>query len=224
MDYATEELMKNQLFYNIPNDHTNYLLRLKFHYDFEPKIIYDIGSNVLHWTKVAERIWPESEIYCFDGFEYFKPLYDIARNKHKYYIGILSDVDDREVKWYENSIYHGGNSYYKERNDKVFPVDSFVRRKTKTLATVVKETGFPLPDLVKIDVQGAEYDIVKGSEDIIKHAKHLIVELQHEEYNLGAKKAPEMIEYFESLGFTLVTSLFSNNGPDGDYHFVNDGV
>ena len=89
------------------------------------------------------------------------------------------------------------------------------------MSTVVKEHNFPYPDLVKIDVQGCEKDIIKGGIDIIKHAKHLIIELQHVEYNLGAPKCFETIPYIESLGFKLVTPLFCNNGPDGDYHFVN---
>lgn len=202
----------------MPENHVKYLMKLK-NEGVEPKIIYDIGANVLQWSRESKKIWPDSEFIVFDGFDKLENLY--KNSKNKYYIGILGDDDEKEVKWYQNDFFNTGNSYYKEFNDNVFPVDNYHLKKIKTLSTVVKEHNFPYPDLVKIDVQGCEKDIIKGGIDIIKHAKHLIIELQHVEYNLGAPKCFETIPYIESLGFKLVTPLFCNNGPDGDYHFVN---
>jgi len=92
----------------------------------------------------------------------------------------------------------------------------------RTIDSVVKEKGFPLPDLVKLDVQGCEIDILKGMSDTIKSCKHIIVELQYVQYNEGAILADEGIQYIESLGFKCITKLFSNNGCDGDYHFMKE--
>jgi hypothetical protein len=76
---------------------------------------------------------------------------------------------------------------------------------------------------VKIDVQGAELDILKGMSHTLQNVKHLIVELQHVEYNVGAKQVQESIPLIQSLGFELVSSphvYFCGNGPDADYHFI----
>jgi hypothetical protein len=40
----------------IPESHILYLKKIKEDYQFEPEIIYDIGSCVLHWTKEATKI------------------------------------------------------------------------------------------------------------------------------------------------------------------------
>lgn len=205
----------------MPENHVKYLINLKEN-GVEPKIIYDIGANVLQWTREASNIWKDSEFFVFDGFDKLEPLY--KNSNYRYYIGILGDEDEKEVNWYQNDYNNTGNSYYKEHDDNVFPKDKFDVKKIKTLTTVVNDLHFPYPDLVKIDVQGCEHDIIKGSIDIIRHAKHLIVELQHVEYNLGAPKCFDTIPYIESLGFKLVTPLFCNNGPDGDYHFVNMNI
>ena len=96
--------------------------------------------------------------------------------------------------------------------------------KTSMLDTIVKERGFPLPDFIKIDVQGAEIDILRGGLNTIKHAKRMIIELQHTEYNLGAYKHTESLEIIKNMGWNCCDPLFSNNGPDGDYSFVpNNG-
>jgi hypothetical protein len=74
---------------------------------------------------------------------------------------------------------------------------------------------------LKIDVQGCEIDILRGATDILSHVKHLIVELQHVEYNIGAKLCHESIPIIESMGFKLVTPKFAISSPaDSDYHFA----
>jgi len=205
----------------IPNDHIEYLKNMSKH--FSPKVIYDIGSNVLHWSREAKLIWPNAEFMLFDGAQNVEFLYK-EKNFNKYHIGILSDNDDREVKFYENFDMPGGNSYYREighsASKLLFSDNNCTVQPTKTLETVVKERSFDYPDLVKIDVQGSEIDIIKGGQNVIQHAKYLIVELQSVEYNEGAMLAPDSIKFIENLGWRLI-DCFCNNGPDADYCFVN---
>ena len=60
--------------YNIPEKHIKYLHDLKAA-GFEPSVIYDIGANVLHWTKNAEKIWPNAKIILFDAYKPCQFLY-----------------------------------------------------------------------------------------------------------------------------------------------------
>jgi FkbM family methyltransferase len=201
-----------------PTDHISYLKRLKEE-GFEPKVIYDIGSCVLHWTKEAKKLWPDATFVLFDAFAEAEFLYD----GYDYHIGVLSD-EEKEVDFYQNDYFPGGNSYYREIGsptpDYHFPKNNSIRKTTTTLDKVVKERGFPLPDFIKIDVQGCEMDILKGGNDTVKHATRLIVELQHMEYNEGAMQASESIPIIEGMGFRCVDPMFTNAGPDGDYGFL----
>jgi FkbM family methyltransferase len=201
--------------YVFPKDHINYLYRLKAE-GFEPKVIYDIGSNVLHWAKHAREIWPDAKIILFDAFKPAEFLY----KDYDYHIGLLSDKDGNKVKFYQNDQWPGGNSYYRENNNEYFPQHNYVELKTKTLDTVVKERGFPLPDFIKIDTQGSEIDILRGATNTIKYAKKMIVELQRVEFNLGAKLVDESLKIIETMGWKCIDPLFCDNGPDGDYGFI----
>ena len=78
-----------------------------------------------------------------------------------------------------------------------------------------------MPDFVKIDVQGAEVDIIKGGIHTLNHASKMVVELQHSQYNEGALLCDESIKIMEGLGWKCVAPLFQNNGDDGDYGFEN---
>ena len=205
---------------SIPENHIKYLLYLK-RLGFEPKVIYDIGSCVLHWTNIAKDIWPDAKIILFDAFQPAEFLY----KEYDYHIGLLSDEDDKIKKFYQNDYNPGGNSYYREigcKDGDFFPEHEFLELSSKKLDTIVEERNFPLPDFVKIDVQGSEIDVIRGGIKTINNAKRMIVELQNVEYNQGAYTADKSLPMIESFGWKCYDPLFQNNGPDGDYGFIRE--
>lgn len=206
---------------SMPEAHVRILKKISE--DFTPKTVYDIGASTLHWTKEVRKIWPEAEIIAFDAIEEAEELY--KSNNVKYNIGVLSNKDNKVVKFYQNILNPAGNSYYKEighpNSENVYPENSYTEKKSKTLKTVVEERSFPMPDIIKMDVQGAELDILVGSINIINNAKYLIIELQSVEYNRGAPLANTVINFLNTYDWEIVESKFSDNGPDADYLFVN---
>jgi FkbM family methyltransferase len=160
--------------YSLPEDHLTYLKRLANSY--YPVIIYDIGACVMTWTKAAQKIWPKSKIFLFDATDSVEFLYQ--ENEYQYSIGVLSDVEGKEVVFYQNSTYPHGNSYYKEYSpftDMYYPISTRRIVKTQTLDNIVQRKNFPTPDLIKIDVQGAEIDILKGMTYTLQNCKHLLI-------------------------------------------------
>lgn len=199
-----------------PRSHVAYLEKLKQD-GFNPSVIYDIGSCIMHWTHEALRLWPDAKVFMFDAFAAPEFLY--RESGIPYHIGVLGNEDGKIVKFYQNEWFPGGNSYYKENNDHVFPENKYIEMVMKRLDTVVQERGWPKPDFIKIDVQGSEMDIIEGASDCLSYAQHLIVELQSVDYNRGAPKATESVPKIESLGWKCVAPKFCDNGPDADYGF-----
>ena len=104
-NYKTE-VMKN--IYSVcvqdllPQPHWKFLEFLNKTLFVEPKVIFDIGSAVLHWERHAKRIWPNSFIVCFDAFA---PLEELYKNqKINYQMACLSNQVDIEQKNYQNDI------------------------------------------------------------------------------------------------------------------------
>jgi FkbM family methyltransferase len=212
------ELSKQPL---LPTLHIQKLKELKSQ-GFEPKVIYDIGACVLHWTKPAANTWPSAQIYAFEAMPESEELFKQANIP--YYIGVVGKEDGVYVDFYQNNEHPSGNSYYIENPLVNHEAPEYFNQShkrvysTKTLDTIVKEKSWPAPDLVKIDCQGAEMDIIQGAEELIKQAQYVILELQSVEYNAGAPLKDTVIDYMASLGFDC-EELFCNNGPDGDYLF-----
>lgn len=209
---------------DIPNTHINFLKMLGNNYT--PLVIYDIGSCVLHWTQHAHQVWKDSEIYLFEAMEESKLFYETYdKYKYNYTCQVLCDKDNKQINFYQNNLYPGGNSYYKEighnKSCELFTDNHIIKKNGLTLSTVIKNKKIPFPDLVKIDVQGCELDILKGSMDTINKSKYLIVELQHSEYNKGAPLCNETRDFLIQHGWIVYAEKFSNNGPDADWCFIN---
>lgn len=199
----------------LPGTHTEYLHYMKDILNVKPKIIYDIGACVLHWTRKAKEVWPESEVILFDGSESVRPF--LEKSGMSWSLNILSDTDGKEVDFYEDPENPGGNSYYKETTG-FYTEEHKKTRRTWKLDTIVDYFKWPLPNLIKLDVQGAEKDILIGAEKCLNHASNVILEAQHTNYNQGAPKYDELIRFMETKGFKL-EAKFSEGTVDADYHF-----
>lgn len=204
---------------HLPQEHLRYLWDLKQE-GVRPQVVYDIGACVLHWTREAINVWPNAHYYAFEAMSEVAPLYEHFGISHN--LGVLSDQDDKPVKFYQNLSSPFGNSYYKENEEESVPGiydESHAQVKVAmTVDTIVKQAGWPIPDMVKIDVQGAEIDILRGATETLKMCRDLIIEVQHREYNLGAPQKDEVFAFLESLGFEYVSNILLKD-CDGDYHF-----
>lgn len=226
--YCQQETYRNDVIRNIkriaqydclPPAHVNKLYELREEHNFQPQVIYDIGSCVLHWTKHAEKVWKDSKIILFEAFDLCRILY----TNYDFHMGVLCDIDEKKVKFYQNDFSLGGNSVYKENNATIYPEDKYIEKIGISLDTVVQKRGFPYAELIKMDVQGSEMDILKGASECLRHAKFVILELQKVEYNQGAPLRDTVIQYMKALHFSNL-GLFSDNGPDGDFLFQNQDL
>lgn len=164
--------------------------------EVEIETVYDIGayrgefSNFLSNTSLKDK-----DFYLFEANEKNKKY--LNKFDFKYFIVVLSN-NIKQVKFYSKSL--TGDSYFLEKTD--FYDDSDAKNlTTDTLDNTVKTNNLPLPDFVKIDTQGSELDILKGSKYTISNCKLIYLECPIIEYNEGSPNLNEYIEYLNSIDF-----------------------
>jgi len=93
---------------------------------------------------------------------------------------------------------------------------------------VVISENLPNPDFIKLDVQGAEIDILKGAGGLLDSCTLLLAKCPIVPYNLGAPELNEYLAYFKSKGFSplRITEQHSNKGSllQIDILFLKDTV
>lgn len=189
---------------------------------FKPKVAFDVGSAVMRWSRHVKRLHPECTIIHFDANDEMEFLYQ--REKVEYQIALPSDTDGLKFKYYFNRQLFGGNSYYREvgfDQGKHFPEDRYLVKEAKKLDSLVKENQHSMPDIIKIDVQGAEKDVLRGATEVLKYCRYLILELKEMEYNKNSPKANEVVEYLKSLGYLCIAHKISDKGVDYNSCFIN---
>ena len=159
--------------------------------------VLDIGAHKGDWIKRFKEHFPN-----------VKSLTIEANADHGADITALVGSYNGETDYYmcEDEKNNHGNGIYKENTNVPFIP---VKRKIYTLDSLLKDQTF---DLIKMDVQGAELDIIQGSPGFIHKAKFLWLELQPHHYNIGAPSAGKVIGYLHQIGFEMVTIDEMNTG------------
>lgn len=163
-------------------------------------VIYDIGAcngNFSRWLKSS--VLPESKYYLFEAnIAYLPTLIDPGFNS---YITTLSNQDGREVDFWVGL--NTGDSYYKETT--TIYDDKEVKRMTcTTLDKMISDKNLPIPNFLKIDTQGSELDILNGAKSIIGKTEMILCECPIIEYNKGAPKMSEYLDFFKSHDYIPV--------------------
>ena len=81
------------------------------------------------------------------------------------------------------------------------------RRKTiksNTLDNICKKNKISHIDVLKLDVQGSELDILKGSTSILKNTDIVVAECQLLEFNKGASMFGEVVGWMDKHNFNVI--------------------
>lgn len=176
----------------------------------EPSSILDIGASVGVLYQEFKQFYPDAYYYLVEANPDCEPY--LQELNVDYFIGALSSKEGTAIFYKDaTSPTSTGNSLYKE-NSEHFRDDNLlvVECKTYTLDTLFPNKQF---DLIKLDVQGAELDILRGGAILVKKAKGIVLELSVIEYNINAPLEQEVIEYMNSIGFTEEEELGSHYTP-----------
>lgn len=186
---------------------------------FNPKKILDIGANIGEFSDMCKEIWPTATCYMVEANVNCEKF--LSTKGEPYFIEVLGEKDDEEITFFltnENDICTG-NSVYLEKT-KHYNDDKLIKevRKTKTVDSLFGNTVF---DLIKLDTQGSELDIIKGSLNAIKTVKYIIIETSVKEYNIGAPLEGEIIQFMKNNGFNDFEIIEEHTWPtnDGPFNF-----
>jgi FkbM family methyltransferase len=163
-----------------------------------PFSVLDIGANRGHWTAEAKQLWPNAYFMLIEGNLECDPI--LSATGLSYRIALLSDTE-KEVTFYTrlNAPACTGASYYRETTQ-FYEGDNAIphTRQTDTLDRLFPDDTF---DLIKIDVQGAELDVLKGGTNLVSRAKALLLECAVSNYNDGAPTVVQILDYCRTIGF-----------------------
>ena len=173
----------------------------------KPEVILDIGGNVGITSIYLASIFPNATIYTFEPLlENFKIL---QKNTEQYgnikvfNIGLGSKNGSFKVFLSDDSENFGGASFYSEGEGN--KTESYTECKVRNINDVIQELNISAIDLIKIDTEGAEYDILSCLNDKILRSILWITGELH------GNRDFELLNYLNSMGFSISVKKLIDN-------------
>lgn len=166
---------------------------------FVPTTCLDIGANIGQFAIEWRKVFPKCEIISIEPNPHCeKKLKKLGVNYLQY--GISDKVGELELILPKAKSSSKGASFYKEINFNMLPDDEILKIKVPvtTLDTLFLRDTF---EVIKIDVQGAELDVINGGISILERAVYVIIEVSLVPYNTGAPLADVIVRRMEDFDF-----------------------
>ena len=168
--------------------------------------IIDVGGNIGTFTLTAKALFPESKIYTFEPeHANFKALTENIRRNKSTNVYPQNEAISTEVgtlTLHVNSKETGSHSVI-QGHTKDTEAQEIT---TTTLENVVRDHDIERIDLLKMDIEGAEYEIFfQMPKEILLKIQRITLEIhQHPKYSVS-----DLTSFFKGHGFTIRPSATS---------------
>ena len=179
--------------------------------ELAPATVVDIGVNHGQFLHLASRLWPDADII---GVE---PNAALAEKSNRYYVGnprvhvesCAVGAENGNIALFvtandqNSSIHEPTAAFHDDRTaDGVVRTEPVALRRLDGLLDGAKG-----PMLVKIDVQGAELEVLQGAGDRLDDASVIIIESPFEVSYDGAAGFDEIYRFLTARGFAYEGAL-----------------
>lgn len=194
--------------------------------------IIDIGANKGQFALAARKCLPMAKIYSFEPLahpaEIFNKVFVNDSNIKLFPFAISDETGEAEIH-----ISHREDSSsllpIGEKQNEMFPgtYEVGVEKITmKKLSDALSASDLISPVLMKIDVQGFELSVLKGSTELFSRIKYIYSECSYIELYKGQALFPEISEFLAKYGFKKIgefnTSFDESGKPvQSDFLFEN---
>lgn len=187
--------------------------------NIKPTVIFDGGANVGDYCSLVNKIIPECKIYAFEPVE--ATYQQLVKNIHN----IPNIVPFKKGLFKENCT-SVMNLFSSNEHSSLYDIQGLKTASAHTQRielicgdNFIKENNITSIDLLKLDVEGAEFDALIGFENAIKHGTIKAVQFEYGYINITTKKLLlDYYNFFDAYGY-VVGKVFPKRVEFRKYEF-----
>jgi FkbM family methyltransferase len=191
----------------------------------EVNMAVDGGAASGEWTTRLKKLYPNAQVLCIEPRDDARDHLDRLASKLPGIHVAKTTLGDREG---EIDLHVHGDQSSVLRNASGSEFGDIERTTVRTLDALVKSRGLPPPDLIKLDLQGAELMCLRGSPDCLAQAQAVILEVLVLPLYKDAPLLADLIGFMTGAGFRTydIVSLWHRPLDGalayGDFVFVRE--
>jgi FkbM family methyltransferase len=185
---------------------------------FNPQTIFDVGSSHGVWSKDISKVWPQSRFFLFEPLidyrNFYKRSTERVMRKRPNFTLLKTAVgsEDGKVDIYADPDGYSASALLSA------PAGAIAEKITTPIArldTLISAKTVPVPDLMKLDVQGSEMRVLVGTGTFLEQIKCLQLEVWFSRaYGPDNPLFGELLTMLEERGFSLIELGGPDYGPD----------
>lgn len=182
--------------------------------------IIDVGANKGQFAAASRLFFPNTAILCFEPHPLvFKKL----ENNVKDLTNILTfntalGSEEKQLDFLIND-YDLASSFFKPSEIQILNFPNTINQKSiKVNVTRLDKlliNKIERPSLLKIDVQGFEFEVIKGSLGILSQIDYILLEMSLQPMYEGEPLFDEVNDFLRTMGFKIKTVLGMLQGKSG---------
>lgn len=169
---------------------------------FDPFYILDVGSNRCDWSKRCRSVFPHSCFVLIEPQEsMMKSNLEFCRQGDFFFpcaVGMYRG--DRTITYWDDT--YGTSLLPKEGY--CFEDGTLAKQGTVWVDTVdnlLTKNNLPMPEMAKLDIQGAELDTLLGAGLLFKFCEAIILEVSLFSFLEGQPDFVEVVKFMDERGF-----------------------
>jgi len=187
--------------------------------------ILDVGANIGQFSLLASFLYPNKKIIAFEPisicYEKFLRVFENNKNIHIYKLA-LGNVNKRQKFFITES--NDSSSFFRPINyNYIEEFDVQIKRADSIIDKKLLKNS-----LLKIDVQGFEFEVLKGFSNSLKDLKYILVEISSITLYENQPLFDSINRYLMKKNFKCIKvdnkTKFKNNLYQADYLYLNNSL
>ena len=187
---------------SVHRDSVLHALELACTTEFVPRTVIDVGAAYGSFTRLCRTVFPDAHYLLVEPLEEYRPLLEQVKQSSPFvqYTIAAASAHEGEIAINVHPDLVGSSLYREvETGTGVNGVTRTVR--AAAVDRLVREAGAVGPFLLKVDVQGAELDVLEGAERTLGDSELIVLEVSFFKFFQDGPECADILAYMKTRGF-----------------------
>jgi FkbM family methyltransferase len=171
---------------------------------FHPQSILDVGANRADWSRMAKSIFKKADFFLIEPQIEMKSALDAFCEEfpgsHYFLAGAGANPGELVLTIWDDLA---GSSLLPPESEELRTEGKQRSVPIITINSLLEENMLPMPQLVKLDIQGFELEALKGGANLFGNVEVFILEVSLFEFMAGQPLFAEVVTFMKNWGYLV---------------------